>query len=184
VADFSFAGQVRAAMKKVRAITDDIGGVNTPEIKAAGRVLASAFRRQVSKAKNLRAGLKSRTLIGDPSKPGEAPHRVTGRLRRSVGTEAVGGVRRVGFAAFEARLLNDGVDQPGSGATPGGQTYRDAAGRKRRTRGAQGKRKYQLEPRALMEPATTKALPKMEDVYVGEVQRRVEGGRSSSGGVL
>lgn len=144
--------QVAQAMRGLKKEMADIGGANTPEMKAAGRVLRSAIKKQLSKqgiryAGPLRPGAKPKTI---PSAPGEPPRRVTSRTYRSVGTEVVGGVLRVGERWFVGRLQELGVSSP----------------------------KLTIRPRPFMDRAYEQAQAKMGDDFVLELRRKIEGGGS------
>lgn len=80
----------------------------------------------------------------------------TGRLRRSIATEVVGGIRRVGPASFVGRLLEEGVDTTVQ-STPSGRSF----GKRRRKRGA-ARRTLRIAPRPFMDAALQDALPRMQ----------------------
>lgn len=118
-----FASEVRRAMRDTRALLAEVGGANSDELRAAGTVLARSIRKQfrdtpeVSGTQGVRRvkgrGIdrvvsRSRVSRHQPSAPGETPAIQTARTRRSVGQAVVDGVRRVGVAAFEGRLLETG----------------------------------------------------------------------------
>jgi hypothetical protein len=96
----SIADDLRKADRELKKILADVGGANTPEMKAAARQLAKSIKKQISKKGTRR----------DRSKPGEPPRRQTGKAWKSIGTEVVGGVMRVGTGRFTLRILQDGVD--------------------------------------------------------------------------
>ncbi len=151
--------QISTAMKALKKEMAEIGGAATPEMKAAGRVLARSIRKQVS-------------VKGDeshPSAPGSPPHRVTGRLYKSVGIEVVGGVLRVGESWFTSRLLEEGVDA----------TLPTKSGKLRRRKSRLAKRRIKIAARPFMQRAAAEALPKMEGEYAVTLEKRIEGGGSA-----
>ncbi len=167
---FDLQRQISTAMRGLKKEMADVGGANTPEMKAAGRVLRAAIKKQLAKqgiryAGPLRPGAKPKTI---PSAPGEPPRRVTGRLWKSVGTEVVGGVLRVGESWFTSRLLEGGVDA----ALP------LRSGKVRRRVGGLARRRIKIAPRPFMERAYEQAAPKMEGDFVLELRRKIEGGGS------
>lgn len=150
--------QISTAMKALKKEMADIGGANTPEMKAAGTVLA----REIRKVLSVRGTKTNR------SKPGEPPRRQKGRLAKSVGQDVVGGVRRVGESDFKSRLLQEGVD-----------TSLPIKSGKRRRKGGTAKRRLKIEPRPFMERAAENAIPKMDGEFSLTLEKRIEGGGSA-----
>lgn len=168
----------------------DIGGANAPEMKAAARVLASSIRKQLSTRGSLLQGPhrlsktgKASKVRGLPSAPGEPPHRISGALAKSIGTEIVGGVMRVGSSRFTSRLLQFGVDADetrktraaiaaGKPLTVGRVRALRAAETRRRKRAAKRAAHLTIAPRPFMERALEAALPKMGDDFVATLQKR------------
>lgn len=155
----------------------EIGGANTPEMKAAGSALAKSIRKQVATRGSLYQGPHRASKTGKPSKvrgtpsaPGESPHRITGRLYKSIGQAVVGGVRRVGSGWFTSRLLQDGVDAD--------ETRRQklaaasSRGRARRRRKARRTPHLTIAARPFMERALAAALPVMGNDFLTQIQRR------------
>ena len=184
----------RSALQRVtKALSAEmaaIGGANTPEMKAAGSVLAKAIRKELATRGSLFQGPhrasktgKASKLRGLPSAPGEPPHRISGRLYKSIGQEVVGGVRRVGSSWFTSRLLQYGVDadetRKTKAAIAAGKplTARRlgalrAAETRRRKRAAKRQAHLKIAPRPFMEQALAAALPKMGDDFVATLQHR------------
>lgn len=168
-----------------------VGGANTPEIKAAGNALARSIRKELATRGSLLQGPHRASKTGKPSKlrgvpsaPGEPPHRISGRLYKSIGQEVVGGVRRVGSSWFTSRLLQFGVDATetrktkaaiaaGKPLTAGRVRSLRAAETLRRRRAAKrGSARIHIAPRPFMEKALADALPKMGDEFVATLKRR------------
>lgn len=159
--------QIRGLTTRMSRFFADLAGANGPATTAAARVLMRAIRRKLS----VRAAVTRRTFGGEQSRteassPGEPPRRRTGRLIKSVGTEVVGGVRRVGLARFVARLLEEGVDTTVT-VTPSGRVF-NARRRKAKT----ARRRLQIAPRPFMQAALDSALPRMGDEAVTSLQAR------------
>lgn len=163
-----FALEVRRGSKELRKLLADVGGANTPETKAAARVLARSIRKVLNTRGApilgpLRPGQRQRFT---PSRPGEPPHRQRGRLVKSVGYEIVGGVMRIGSNRFTSRILQDGT----TGATVGAAV--DRSGKRRHKRRTLKRPSVTIAPRPFMEQALKLALPQMEGEYVGELQKK------------
>jgi hypothetical protein len=152
----SIAEDLRKADRELKKILADVGGANTPEMKAAARQLAKSIRKQISKKGTRR----------DRSQPGEPPRRQSGKAYKSIGTEVVGGVMRVGTGRFTLRILQDGVTHATRGAAV------DRAGKRRHKRQALKRASVTIEPRPFMERALAEALPQMEGDFVGELQKK------------
>lgn len=152
----SIADDLRTADRELKKILADIGGANTPEMRAAARELAKSIRKQLN-VKGTRR---------DRSKPGEPPRRQSGKAYKSIGVEVVGGVTRVGTGRFTLRILQDGTTH----ATRGAEV--DRAGKRRHKLKTLKRASVTIEPRPFMEKALADALPKMEGDFVGELQKR------------
>jgi hypothetical protein len=152
----SIADDLRKADREVKKLLADVGGANTPEMRAAARQLAKSIRKQLSKR-------GSRT---DRSKPGEPPRRESGKAVKSIGIEVVGGVVRVGTGRFTLRILQDGAQHAPRGAEV------DRAGKRRHKRKTLKRPSVTIAPRPFMEKALADALPQMEGDFVGELQKR------------
>jgi hypothetical protein len=170
----------RTAMKNVETLMADIGQANTPEMKAAGSLLAREFRKQVSRPSALLPGKATYKGKGGlrlprraPSAPGESPVKQTGGLAGSVGQAVVGGVRRVGFGSFKARLLDAGFGTTSTPAVAKGALLTTKGGKRRKSRGKRAGHARQVAARPIMDPALARAVPRLPDVIVGEVQRRI-----------
>lgn len=179
--DTSLRRQVAAGVRQAQRFFADLTGANDPASRGAARVLMAAIRKQLAvKAAVTRqsfGGSQSRT---EHSAPGESPRQVTGRLRKSVGTEVVGGIRRVGVSRFVGRLLEEGVDTTVT-VTPSGRqigsTRKQIRNGKtvrqiRRRKGGNARRTLRIAPRPFMEKALEAALPKMEGEAVSALQAR------------
>lgn len=169
----SIQHSLRSVSKELAAI----GGANTPEMKAAGSALASSMRKQLATRGSLfqgphRASKTGRAskLRGLPSQPGEPPHRISGRLSKSIGQAVVGGVRRVGSGYFVARLLEEGVDVAEHRRATLAQGLAQGRARRRQTKRRQAQ--LVIAARPFMARALDAALPKMGDVFVGALQHR------------
>lgn len=152
----SIADELRKADRELKKILADVGGANTPEMRAAARQLAKSIRKQISKKGTRR----------DRSQPGEPPRRQSGKAYKSIGTEVVGGVMRVGTGRFTLRILQDGATHATRGAAV------DRAGKRRHKRQALKRPSVTIEPRPFMERALAEALPQMEGDFVGELQKK------------
>lgn len=88
---------LRAVTKDVQKLTSDLTGANSEPVREAARLLSRNWRQLVSVSGR-----------GEPSAPGQPPHAQKRRLRRSIGTAVVNGVRRVGSSLFTSRLTEFG----------------------------------------------------------------------------
>lgn len=73
-------------------------GANSPAVRKAGLVLRRHIRRVI--------GVHG--TPHKPSAPGAPPHRIEGELWRSIRSQVVSGVRRVGSGFYRARLTEFG----------------------------------------------------------------------------
>jgi hypothetical protein len=162
---------LQRSVSKLKREMADIGRANTPEMRAAGNVLARSIRKELSVKGALYLGpSRGRGKVrGIPSAPGEPPHRITSKLYKSVGTEVVGGVLRVGESYFTSRLLELGVDA----------TMKLRSGKLRRRKGGIATRRIRIAPRPFMKRALANALPKMGDEFIGTLKKHTIGGGSS-----
>lgn len=165
-----FQRGIREGNRELVRLTTELTGANSAPVRQAAAVLARAWREQLSTPGGaLRTNPRTGRVTGAPSKPGEPPHRITGKLRKSVTTAVVDGVRRVGSGLFKARLLEFGVDA--------------SVARRRSPKGRRGGRKavavrtgiYRLHiaPRPAASKALERAAPQMVDVFVSDLGRRV-----------
>lgn len=171
------ATQVSRATRQLQRTLADVGGANSREMKAAGTVLRRELRREVStrnapieggrmRQKKAKGGVVIRVPARAASEPGQPPAVQTASLQRSTGQEVVGGVRRVGFASFKARLLEAGVSAtPATVVKPG-----------RHGTAARRRRRLVIAARPIMKKALDRALPDMEGVMVSALQQRVAQG--------
>jgi hypothetical protein len=176
----SVRDQIRNVVANASRFFGDLTGANDPASLSAARVLIRSIRKQLArKAMVTRKTFGGEQQRSERSSPGEAPRQVTGRLRRSVASEVVGGVRRVGPASFRGRLLEEGVDSTAA-VTPSGRevgTERKARGTQsvrslRRRKGGKANRVLRIAPRPFMQKALEDALPKMEGEAVSALQAR------------
>lgn len=174
--------QVSGAMNTLRKELADIGGANTPEMKAA----AAALRRAIKKQLSTRGTLKT------PSKPGEPPRRerffrggklIDSALWKSIGTEVVGGVMRVGSSYFTSRLLEGGVDASLHArlkVAASASRFAKHGRPNRRTLAPKRISRLEIAPRPFMQRAIDAAAPEMGEVFAAAVQKRIEGGGSAN----
>lgn len=117
------ANGIKQVTRKMNAALADIGGANSPELKAAAGTLAKSIRKvlSVSGGGTQASSIKTRrrrVIGGRPSTPGQPPHKQTGRLSRSVKHGPVGAGRRVGVLAFYAGFQEEGVPKRRLGRRP------------------------------------------------------------------
>lgn len=155
-----------------------LGGVASPEMLAAARVLKRSLRKTL--------GMKGN---GKPSAPGEPPRKQSGKTQKSVISGAVGAAQRVAVTRFTAPLLEFGVDTAIDARAGKVRSRRDlftgqarevlkqSAERQRRRQRAQlrGQKAYKLkiDPRPFMQKALAAARDQMVDVTVSEIRRRL-----------
>lgn len=164
--------QVNFAHRQLIAATRFLTGADSDAVKGAASVLVSTIRKKLSTAASgRRTSMKTRrTYGGDPAAPGQAPHLQSGASRRSVKSGVVDGVRRVGTDRFVLRFLEKGVvaDAKPARKTKTARTRKDG-----RVSAMYTPRHLVIEPRPSFEPALAEAMPKMQDVFVSELGRRV-----------
>jgi hypothetical protein len=106
----SLEDDIRRGMTVLRKEMTSIGGADSRETQAAGRVLASSIRKVISVPAPLVAG-PHRKANARPralrAAKGAAPRMVSRKLRKSIGLEVVGGVLRAGSSRFTSRLLEN-----------------------------------------------------------------------------
>lgn len=102
--DFDLSKGLQGIDRLMRDTMADAGGVNTPELKGAAKVLAQSIRKTLRRGK------------GSPSSPGEPPSRQTGKLANSVRDGVIGAGRWVGPTFFTAAFLERGTKAPKSAA--------------------------------------------------------------------
>jgi hypothetical protein len=142
--------------KQIIAMTREISGADTEPVRKAAAYLARTWREVIS------------TKSTAPSAPGQPPHQITGRTRRSIRHGVVDGVRRVGSASFSLRMLAFGIKSSGGAATVSRRGKRK--GQPRRSI------KITIAPRPSATIALNRAAPKMVDVYVEAAQKIIERG--------
>lgn len=156
--DAQFRNDIQAALAKGRreleAIVADTTGANSEPVKQAAFTFARRWRKVLS---------VPRALLG-PDPAGAAPRMRTKRLRKSIGTAVVDGVRRVGSGSFLARLFELGG-------------YRVRQPKKSKGKPSAGISAPQ-PPRPHASVALEQVKDEMTDVLVGAMQTRVaKGGR-------
>lgn len=132
---------IRRARRDLDAIVRDTTGADSEPVRQAASVLVRAWRRIL--------GVQGSALAR--SAAGQAPRQQLLRLRRSVKTAVVDGVRRVGSGDFRARLFEFGG-------------YKDRSGEPQPAR-----------PHA--QPAAESVADQMGEVLVSAAQQRVASGR-------
>lgn len=171
----------RALVREIRQVT----GADSEAVRRAAGILARTWREGLGQvAPGLRQPLKAskngrRRLRGDPSEPGKAPHRVTGRLQKSVRTAVVDGIRRVGTGDFRARLLEFGVvtEAEAPRATQYARFKMDKGGKtgrlipRKRQGTTKGTRRLVIAPRPHARPALEACQDQMTAVVVAELSK-------------
>jgi hypothetical protein len=156
MSELDFAEELKRGARDMKKFMADVGGANSPEMKAAARALARGIRKELAKH-----GTRK-----DRSKPGESPRRQLGKLVKSIGIETVGGVIRVGSGRFTSRILQDGTTH----ATRGAAT--DKAGNRRHKRQTLKRSSVTIAPRPFMEKGLARALPTMDGEFIAELEKR------------
>lgn len=150
--------QLAKARRDMERLVAETTGANTEPVKQASFALARNWRKVLSVP----------FVDGGPSAPGEAPRSRTRKLRKSIKSAVVEGVRRVGSASFRARLLEFGY--AGRRSFEVAKVAVTRGNRFRRTLVAQG---GPQPPRPHASVAMEQSKDQMVDVFVSEVQRRV-----------
>lgn len=140
----------------VERALNELGGVRSPEMRAAGNTLARSIRKTLS----VRGG-------GQPSAPGQPPHRQTGRLAKSVKAAPSGDAIKVGPLAFTSLFMEEGVN-----AVKGDR--RTSRGRGSRKRVTTKKRSLVIAARPFMARALDAVKSQMVDVFVTEGRKHLE----------
>jgi hypothetical protein len=156
----------------VERALNELGGVRSPELRAAGNALARSIRKTLSVAGggSLAASLKGKRLHavgGQPSAPGQPPHKQTGQLAKSVKAGPSGDAIKVGPLAFTSLFLEEGVN-----ATKGDR--RTSRGRGSRKRTTVKQRTLVIAARPFMARSLEAAKDKMVDVFVTEGRKHLE----------
>lgn len=112
---FDLVKGIHGASRGFEQVLQNLGGVRSPEMRAAGNLLRKSIRKvlSVKGGGTLVQSLQTKRLRavgGIPSAPGQPPHQQTGRLARSVAMGPVGPALRIGAKWFTAPLLEEGVD--------------------------------------------------------------------------
>lgn len=103
------------AHRKLLAHTRLITGADSELMKEAGKVLRKSIQKRLAtRAPRLRVSLNKpehgkRRMYGEPSDPGESPHRISGRLHRSIRSVVKDGERTVLSNDFRAKWLEFGL---------------------------------------------------------------------------
>lgn len=128
--------------RELDRIVREVSGADSEPVKQAAITLTRAWRRKLNVPGE----------DGQRSSPGEAPRKQTARLRKSIKTAVVEGIRRVGSGDFRARLFEFGG-------------YKDRSG--------------EIEPpRPHAQVALEEVADQMTEVYVSAAQRvTAKGGR-------
>lgn len=148
-----FQRSIAVGNKRLTRLTAELTGANTEPVKLAAAALVKAWR-NVLAVKGTEAS---------PSAPGQAPHKVTGGLQKTIKTAVVDGVRRVGSGSFRLRLLE-------TGASAHVKARRSTKGRKGKTRSLGYA--FRLEARPSAGAALDRAAPQMTEVLVSEMQHK------------
>lgn len=166
----------------VERALNELGGVKSPEMRAAGNTLARSIRKTLSvKGGGVLASSltthRTYALGGTPSAPGQPPHRQTGRLAKSVKAGPSGDAIKVGPLAFTALFMEEGV-QSEQGATKRHVGRRSRRGRTLAERGkghsTRSKRTIRLAARPFMAKALEAVKSRMVDVFVTEGRKHLE----------
>lgn len=169
---------MRLVNKALIAQVRQMSGADSEGVKAA----ASALRREIRKTLSTpgadrHASLKSRRVRGTPSAPGAPPAMQSGKLAKSVGSAVVGGVRRVGFSNYRARIQEFGgvveaAPAHAAGELTGRVFKRSKSGRQTKFRTAKDAVKARIiPPRPFMARSLAAAEPKMTEVLVGSLAK-------------
>jgi hypothetical protein len=124
--------------KDINKLNADLTGANSEPVRKSAGALLKNWRKLLDVPGH-----------GAPAAPGQAPHRQTRKLRRSLGTAVVDGIRRVGSGWFVSRLQEFGF------------TAQDGT---------------QVAPRPHGRVAFAQSEKEMVDVQVSEMQKRIAKG--------
>lgn len=163
--------QFKKVNESIRGTLADLGGANSPEIKAMAKQLRKAIVKVVSVSGGGQpvASIKSRKLRsvgGTPSAPGQPPHRQTGQFSKSIGYGVVGTGMRVGPLRFTGLMLEEGVQ-----ATRG--TRKAATRGRRRQKAGTVQRTVTIAPRPYLQKAIDMAAEKMGDDFAATAGARI-----------
>ncbi len=153
------------ARKDIERLVADVSGANSEPVKKAAFRLAGTWRKVLS---------VPRVAIG-PDLAHAPPRLRSGKLRKSISTAVVEGMRRVGSGNFRARLLEFGYGGRRTFSVENG-VFREGffVRRKRKTLVSRG---APVPPRPHASVALELAKDKMLDVMVSEIQKKTaEGG--------
>lgn len=142
--------------RRLERTLNELGGVRSPEMRAAGNTLAKSIRKTLSKQGG-----------GKPSAPGQPPRRQTGALAKSVKAAPLGDVIRVAVLRFTAPFMEEGV-QAVKGET------RRSRGRRNRSRVTKKKRSLTIAARPFMARALEAVKGQLLDVFVREGRKHLE----------
>lgn len=112
MSSFNMVTDLKGLNGALRKSLASVGGVKSPEMQAAARVLRRTMARVLSVsggASVVGSGKRLRAVGGTPSAPGEPPRAQTKQLARSVKMGVVGTGIRVGPLRFTAAMLEAGV---------------------------------------------------------------------------
>ena len=129
---------LQAVTKDIVRANAELTGANSEPVRKSAFVLLKNWRKLLDVPGH-----------GQPAPPGQPPRRQTRKLRRSLGTAVVDGIRRVGSSLFTARL------------TEYGYTTKDG---------------QMVAPRPHGRVALQLAEKDMVDVQVSEMQRKIARG--------
>lgn len=129
-----------------------LGGANSPEMREAAKVLKRSIRRVLS----TRGG-------GQPSAPGQPPHRQSGRLAGSVRDGAVGPGRRVAVTWYTAPILEAGIDS----------SLPLRSGKRRRRPGGLARRQLKIAARPFLQRSLDAVRDQMPGVIATHMRDRL-----------
>lgn len=153
-----------AIQRSLRDLENHIGGATHIGVRAAGSALARAMRKQ----------LAARGGKDEFSSPGRPPLKKSGRLQKSIGTQNVEGVLRVGSGHFVARIMEQGAIIP-----PEGEASPERASKSGR-KGRRYPKGRIMKPRPFMAKALEKAKPKMTEAAVSDMRGQADFGNTRS----
>lgn len=150
--------------KDLEKLVAETSGANSEPVKQASFTLARAWRKLLS---------VPRAQLG-PDLANAPPRQRTAKLRKSIRSAVIDGMRRVGTDSFVARLFEFGYAGKRTFARALG---RDSRGRSRTVR-TQVAQAVSQPPRPHASVALEQVKDRMTEVMVSETQRRVtQGGR-------
>lgn len=151
--------------RKLERTLNELGGVRSPEMRAAGNTLAKSIRKTLS----TRGG-------GQPSAPGQPPRRQTGALAKSVKAAPLGDVIRVAVLRFTAAFLEEGVSAVKGDlrTSRGRRSNRGKLTPHSRARTTRKKRNLVILARPFMARALAAVRGQLLDVFVREGRKHLE----------